>query len=33
MKQLPEHGSCFLCGSENPPTPGIEIPGYSYKAR
>ncbi|GAB4504698.1 MAG: PaaI family thioesterase [Anaerolineales bacterium] len=23
LKQLPEHGSCFLCGSENPHNPGI----------
>ena len=23
MKQLPEHGSCFLCGSENPHNVGL----------
>ena len=23
MKQLPEHGSCFICGSENPHNLGI----------
>jgi hypothetical protein len=23
VKQLPEHGSCFLCGSENPHNPGL----------
>jgi acyl-coenzyme A thioesterase PaaI-like protein len=23
LKQLPEHGSCFLCGSENPYNPGL----------
>jgi acyl-coenzyme A thioesterase PaaI-like protein len=23
LKQLPEHGSCFLCGSENPHNPGL----------
>ncbi|GAB4421680.1 MAG: hypothetical protein Kow002_10740 [Anaerolineales bacterium] len=23
MKQLPEHGSCFICGSENPHNVGL----------
>ena len=23
LKQLPEHGSCFLCGSENPHNVGL----------
>ena len=23
LKQLPEHGFCFLCGSENPHNPGL----------
>ena len=23
LKQLPEHGSCFICGSENPHNPGL----------
>jgi hypothetical protein len=23
LKQLPEHGSCFICGSENPHNLGL----------
>ncbi|MEW5830815.1 MAG: PaaI family thioesterase [Chloroflexota bacterium] len=23
MRKLPEHGSCFICGSENPHAPGL----------